>query len=391
MFTINLGDTLHDRYQVDSPLPSLDKLVRYYLARDTLLDRLVVVKFLTVLDDNSLLERFKLEAQVIARLEHPHVVPIYDYGVYQNHPYQIQRYLSGGNLREYLSQHGDGMTILGALNLTQQLGSALAYIHGRGIAHRDLSPKNIVLDEQLQPYLTNFALAAINHDPTIHMKQPNPTNINTDLYEFGLLLYQIFTGRIPEIERDSIKQPVRELRPDLPIGVELVIDRLTRKQSSIRYKSAVQAINALYQAFYSGQSKVEGRVFISYGRKDKDYVYLLVKELRRIGLDIWIDLDIPPGDNWDKAIEDALNGCNKMLLIVSPASMISENVQDEWSFFLEQGKPVYPFLYQETELSFRLRRRQFINSTGDFLTDISRIVDTLAGGKASELNSNWQE
>ncbi|MEO1290286.1 MAG: toll/interleukin-1 receptor domain-containing protein, partial [Chloroflexota bacterium] len=126
---------------------------------------------------------------------------------------------------------------------------------------------------------------------------------------------------------------------------------------------------------------------ISYARKDGDYVYQLARQLRRVGLDIWIDQDIDPGNNWDNTIEQALKDCSKMLLIVSPDSMRSDNVQDEWSYFLEEGKAVYPFIHQETELSFRLRRRQYITATGDLLNDVARIVDTLAGGNPTKLMS----
>jgi hypothetical protein len=187
-------------------------------------------------------------------------------------------------------------------------------------------------------------------------------------------------------DADASLPSVRKIKPHLPPGVDVVLDRLTRCEPEERYSSLAEAVDELARAFYSGQASIEGQVFISYARKDKDFVYELAKELRRVGLDLWIDQDIPPGANWDKSIEKALAQCDKLLLIVSPASMVSENVQDEWSYFLEEGKPVYPFIYEATELSFRLRRRQYIMGAGDLLNDVAGIVDVLSGGTPTRLS-----
>src|SRR5690606_33329346 len=140
--------------------------------------------------------------------------------------------------------------------------------------------------------------------------------------------------------------PLSQTRPDLPIGVDVVIKRLTRHDPQERFHTATEASEALNHVFYSGKSNIDGKIFISYARKDSEYVHNLTKELRRIGLDIWIDQDIEPGSNWDEAIENALNDCDMMLLITTEASMSSEYVTHEWSYFMGGGKPVYPFIPQ---------------------------------------------
>ena len=274
-------------------------------------------------------------------------------------------------------------------------------MHARGIVHRAIRAPTIIIDEEAQPYIINFILAkdlkskreAQDEDIRRYVvlspeeRKGAKTDIATDIYAFGLLAYSLFTGeRAPKIRHNQVINKVRDFRPDLPIGIDVVVSRLLHSDPNERYQSATVAVDDMYSAFYSGQSAVEGQVFISYARKDSDYVYTLAKELRRIGLDIWIDQDIDPGDNWDNSIEVALGHCEKMLLIVSPDSMRSDNVQDEWSYFLEEGKAVFPFIHKECEMSFRLRRRQYITGTGDLLNDVARIVDVLAGGNPTKLN-----
>jgi len=388
---LNPGDIINERYAVQSEHPTENPMLRYYIASDLLLGRTVMVKISNVVDNSHFMARFAQEAHVLASLEHPHIVPIHDFGLFRQHPYQVQRFLTGGKLGDYIAEHPGGLPASAILMLAQQMSSALDYIHDQGILHRNITTKDIVLDEQKQPYLTNFELAMLREN-TQEMPQADETQDGDfsralDLYAFGLVLFQMMTGKMPLMQYNQFNDSVREHRPDLPLGVDLVIDRLMRSDREARFDSASAAVTSLQRAFYSGQSDIAGRVFVSYARSDSEYVVRLVTELRRIGLGVWMDRDIPPGANWDQTIEQALNTCDKMLLIASPASMLSENVQDEWSFFLEHGKAVYPFMHQDCELSFRLRRRQYIPSTGDLLGDVARIVDVLAGGNPLKFGS----
>ncbi len=387
------GDIINERYKVQAEHPTENPMLHYYIASDLLLGRTVMVKICNVIENSHFLARFAQEAHVLASLEHPHIVPIHDFGLFRQHPYQVQRFLTGGKLGETIAAHPGGLPASMVLRLAQQMASALDYIHNQGILHRSITTKDIVLDEQQQPYLTNFELAKLREpDQDISRAdeigtQPGTFSRALDLHAFGLVLFQVMTGQEPKMEYHQYRDSVREHRPDLPLGVDLVIDRLMRSDKEARFDRASDAVTSLQQAFYSGQSDVGGRVFVSYARNDSDYVVRLVSELRRIGLGVWMDRDIPPGANWDKTIEEALSECDRMLLIASPASMLSENVQDEWSYFLEHGKAVYPFMYQDCELSFRLRRRQYIPSTGDLLGDVARIVDVLAGGNPMKFSS----
>lgn len=104
------------------------------------------------------------------------------------------------------------------------------------------------------------------------------------------------------------------------------------------------------------------RVFISYSRHDQTFAKRLATDLSQVGADVWIDVDdIPPGMDWSNAIQEGLDTCDVMLLIVSPSSMDSPNVQDEWKYFKDQGKLLFPVLWQPARLHFQLHRLQYVD------------------------------
>lgn len=400
---LQIDDVIANRYKIEEFLKE-GNATNLWQARDMILRRTVIVRIIRekMLDDSGYVKRFAQESQILAQLEHPHIIPIYDYGIHEKQPFQIQRFIGINDLLQWYWNQPKPVSSLILLRIIQQMADALDFIHQRGIVHRALRATTLIIDDKNQPYLINFILAKdLKNGTTLQEddirqyvilspeeKGGAAVDIATDLYAFGLLVFSLFTGRRePKIRHNQVIDKVRDYRPDLPIGVDVVVSRLLHSDPKQRYTSVGEAVEDLYRAFYSGQSSIEGQIFISYARKDSEYVYTLAKELRQIGLDIWIDQDIEPGSNWDKTIEDALRDSEKMLLIVSPASMLSENVQDEWSYFLEEGKPVFPFIHQDCEMSFRLRRRQYITSTDDLLSDVARIVDVLAGGNPTKLNT----
>ncbi len=104
------------------------------------------------------------------------------------------------------------------------------------------------------------------------------------------------------------------------------------------------------------------RIFISYSRKNEDIARRLATDLDALGADIWIDVDdIPAGMNWSSAIQQGLDSCEVMILIISPESMASVNVENEWQYFLDHKHPVIPVLWQPTRVHFQLHRLQYID------------------------------
>ena len=105
------------------------------------------------------------------------------------------------------------------------------------------------------------------------------------------------------------------------------------------------------------------RVFISYSRADEVFARRLATDLDRLGADVWIDVDdIPPGVNWSTAIQQGLDTCEALVLIVSPDALASKNVEDEWQYVRDEGKPVIPLLWRPVpRLHFQLRRIQYVD------------------------------
>lgn len=126
--------------------------------------------------------------------------------------------------------------------------------------------------------------------------------------------------------------------------------------------------------------QVEGmKVFFSYARADSDFALRLAKDMRSAGVDIWIDqLDIPTGARWDQTVEDALKACPRFLIILSPASIASQNVMDEVAFAIDQHKEILPLFYQKCDIPFRLKRLQHIDFTDDYDTALNKLLFALS-------------
>ena len=114
--------------------------------------------------------------------------------------------------------------------------------------------------------------------------------------------------------------------------------------------------------------------FFSYSREDSEFALRLAADLKAAGSDVWIDqIDIPPGELWDRKVEEALKRCPSVLVILSPASASSNNVLDEVSYALDQKKSLIPVLYKDCDIPFRLRRFQHL----DFRHDYDRMLHEL--------------
>jgi hypothetical protein len=121
------------------------------------------------------------------------------------------------------------------------------------------------------------------------------------------------------------------------------------------------------------------KVFISYSRKDEAFARHLATDLDRLGASVWIDVDdIPPGVNWSTAIQQGLDGCDTLVLVMSPDALGSSNVTDEWQYFRDEGKPIVPVICRRTQIvHFQLRDWIMISPNGlrDGLTARARLFD----------------
>jgi hypothetical protein len=118
--------------------------------------------------------------------------------------------------------------------------------------------------------------------------------------------------------------------------------------------------------------------FISYCRDDQEFALRLAQDLKAAGAAVWLDqLDIKPGSSWDNAVEDALLAARQMLVVLTPTSVRSENVRDEISYALKQGKTVIPVLYMECVIPLRLERKQHIDFRADYARGLATLLNQL--------------
>ncbi|MCB0193954.1 MAG: protein kinase, partial [Anaerolineae bacterium] len=241
-----------------------------YQARDRELDRLVALKALSphLLVDTEWIKRFRREAQLIAHLDHPHVVPIYDVGQSEGQHYIVMRLVDGPNLGRQLTERGF-FTWPDALALMTSIAAGLDYAHQRSILHRDIKPANILIDPERGPLLSDFGLAKLAG--TNSMSRTNevvgtpfyiapeiwdgkPATPQTDIYALGCILFEIitgqklFTGDTPPSVMRAHFEPLR-LPPswpkDTPAGLPDVLKVALAKEPHERYGSAAELIEAL--------------------------------------------------------------------------------------------------------------------------------------------------
>jgi hypothetical protein len=118
--------------------------------------------------------------------------------------------------------------------------------------------------------------------------------------------------------------------------------------------------------------------FISYSRQDSEFALRLAADLKAASANVWLDqLDIAPGERWDRAVEQALQRCPRMLLILSPAAVESDNVMDEVSFALDERKTIIPIMFEDCIVPFRLRRVQYIDCRRDYQGGLKGLISAL--------------
>lgn len=252
-----------------------------YKAYHASLDRYVAIKVLhrAFLDDSGFLARFQREARVIARLEHPNIVPVYDYAEHEGQPYLAMKYIEGDTLKARL-QKGP-LTASEVTHVVETVGAALAYAHRQGILHRDVKPSNVINANDGQIYLADFGLARIaqsgDSSLTSDMILGTPQYMSpeqamakkdldegTDIYSFGVMLYEMTVGRVPfssdtpfSVIHDHIYTPLplpRDVNPSISFALERVLLKALAKERPDRYKDVPEMVEAFKEAWTTSTS-----------------------------------------------------------------------------------------------------------------------------------------
>jgi serine/threonine protein kinase len=256
-----------------------------YKAHDTRLERNVAIKVIrndlfgaAVLE--RMLKRFEREARALAKLSHPNIVKVLDYGEYEGAPYFVMEYLPGGTLKEKLG--GRRVAWQDALRLLIPIAQALAYAHENKIIHRDIKPSNILITQSGEPMLSDFGIARILEDDTTTELTASGAGIGTpeymapeqgmgqsderaDIYALGIVLYQMVTGHVPyradtpmaillKKNQEPLPRP-RQFVPSLPESVENLLVKALARDPVNRYQTTREVV-ATFDRLLRGETIV---------------------------------------------------------------------------------------------------------------------------------------
>lgn len=262
------------RYEIESEIGSGGMAV-VYQAVDPQFGRHVAVKLLSrdFLQDPSFRRRFEREARTIATLEHPAIVPVYDFGEEDGRPFLVMRLMPGGTLAQRLTKEGP-LPVKDVAYIIGRIGAALDEAHRRGIVHRDLKPSNVLFDQYGEPYLSDFGIArqaGVGETITATRQamgtpgymspeqiQGNEVDGRSDIYALGVMVFEMLTGKRPftapspaMIIVKQMTEPVphlRDLRPDVPSIYDQVVAQAMARRREERPESATAVAAQLAEA-----------------------------------------------------------------------------------------------------------------------------------------------
>jgi serine/threonine protein kinase len=260
-------------YQIVAPLGE-GGMAAVYKAYQPAMERYVALKILPrhFAEDPQFVARFHREAKLLAQLQHPHILPVFDYGEADGYTYIVMPFVQGGTLADLLN--GNSLPLPRIRQIISQIGDALNYAHARGMIHRDIKPSNVLIDESGNCLLTDFGLARmveasvnLTSSGTImgtpaymSPEQGSGEKIDSrsDIYSLGVILYEMATGRVPYKAETPIAVVFKHIQDPLPLAsainqnipeaVELIILKSLAKKPEDRYQTAGEMVRAIQVA-----------------------------------------------------------------------------------------------------------------------------------------------
>ena len=252
-----------------------------YKAYQPGVDRYVAIKVMAqnFATDQNFVMRFEQEAKVVAKLQHPHILPLYDYGEAHGLTYIVMPMMTGGDLSDLMTARQ--LSPAEISKIVSQVGDALDYAHGLGVIHRDIKPTNILLDERGHCLLADFGLVKLAEEGS-HKLTATGSIVGTpaymspeqgmgekldgrsDIYSFGVILYELLTGQPPYDAETPIGvifrhindplPPPQELNPNLSTDIVAVLIKAMAKAPANRYATAGDLVTAFQAAMGTNPS-----------------------------------------------------------------------------------------------------------------------------------------
>jgi len=385
---VNLGENMFfgDRYQEIGVLGKGATSV-VFQAKDIELNRHVAIKIpkANIISEKPHYRDILIkEARYLASLDHPNVIPLYEYYESNNGPVLVMRYVESSLFHHigFIEKHKE----LPVVEISNQIALATDFCRKNGVAHRDIKPDNILIDMSGHAYLTDFGIAA-KLDNLKEWKQAvgNPAYMSpeqllgkkffgasvnyekSDQFSLGITIYQMITGKLPHNNNKEEKHhftslklikgeriiPCFERNSTIPTSVDDVLSRMMSINPDNRYSSNIKAVDEFCE-YFSGRKK-DIKAFVSFSHKDHKYVEDFKNQLEKYEISVWWDRKIEHGQYWEDKVEEAMISSDVMIVFISPDSARSKEAKNEWRYWLDYfDKPLIPIMISECRPPYRL-------------------------------------
>lgn len=265
---IKPGMYISERYEIIDKVGS-GGMADVYKAKCHRLNRYVAIKILKneYSSDKNFVAKFRAEAQSAAGLSHPNIVNVYDVGDDEGLYYIVMELVEGITLKKFIERKGR-LEIKEAIGIAIQIAQGMEAAHANHIIHRDIKPQNIIISRDGKVKVTDFGIAKAatsntvsqNAVGSVHYLSPEQarggySDEKSDIYSLGVTLYEMLCGMVPFAGDNSVSvalshinneaRPIRELRPDVPLSIEKIVQKCMQKKPERRYLSASELISDL--------------------------------------------------------------------------------------------------------------------------------------------------